>query len=189
MNTSTQLRTFTELPWLKIFSQTIDQPQSLPAALAEHGLTLDQLFLFSKKSEDASEPYGRKLLFNNDEIEVMLACWSEKAAASPHNHGHSQGLIWFARGYFSEQHFRFQDRELKKTELRQYPEGHVVRVDGNDIHSCSPNETGLSLHIYSPPIHQMKVWDAKHRKTLIVADHCGAWVPKNKELILSETAW
>lgn len=181
---------FCEIPWLKIFTQTIDQPQALPAVLAGYGVDAFRLAQIAQESPNKSEAYGRKVLFKNHEVEVMLAKWSYKAMAVPHNHGSSQGLIWFARGNFLEQHYRFQSANLIQSEAAEfYKENQVVTIDSSDIHSCQPESTGMSLHIYCPPIHDMKVWDAENKRTLIVADECGAWIPENTDLIVSEKKW
>lgn len=181
---------FSDIPWLKIFNQTIDQPQALPAVLAGFGVDAFRLAAITKESSTPGEAYGRKVLFKNEDVEVMLAKWSYKKTAAPHNHGTSQGLIWFAQGNFLEQHYRFLNQNLVHNEAAQiYKENQVVTVDTKDIHSCCPETTGISLHIYSPPIHDMKVWDQEHKRTLTVADECGAWVPQNKNLIVSEIKW
>lgn len=178
------------LPWLNIFNQTIDRPENLPLLLAEHGVDGDCLSNFADSAASPSEPYGRKILFKDGQIEVMLASWSYKSSAAPHNHGSSKGLIWFAHGRFSEQHFRFRDRNLQKINPAiLFSENEVVAVDANDIHSCCPESTGLSLHIYSPPINEMKVWDEAQKLTLTVSDECGAWIPKDRDLILEEHPW
>lgn len=183
-------KNLSEIPWLKVFNQTIDQPQTLPALLAEYGVDAFHLAKLAKKSPNSNEAYGRKVLFKNQEIEVMVAEWSYKAMAAPHNHGTSQGLIWFARGDFYEQHYRFQNRDLVEIEKPQFfKENQTAAVGSSDIHSCSPATTGLSLHIYSPPIHKMKVWDQKSKRTLTVADECGAWVPDDPAFILAESVW
>lgn len=186
----TKIDNYSSIPWLKIFDQTFEQPSYFPGLLTSFGIGVKELSLIAKKSTDESEAYGRKVLFQNSEIEVMLACWSYKAMASPHNHGASKGMIWFAKGNFSEQHYRFQNGVLRKVSSPVlFKENEVVTVDANDIHSCCPESIGLSLHIYSPPIHHMKVWDQEKKRTLTVENHCGAWVPKNKNLILQEVPW
>ncbi len=179
-----------KIPWLNIFNQTIDQPETLPVLLGNHGVKAFHLAKLAKESLNATEAYGRKIIFKNDEIEVMLAKWSFKAMAAPHNHGSSKGLIWFAQGNFQEQHYQFKNKNLMQVDRAQfYFENQVVTVEQSDIHSCQPETVGVSLHIYSPPIHDMKVWDSEKKRTLIVADNCGAWIPENKDLIISEKIW
>src|SRR5690349_15534758 len=115
-----------EIPWSEIFSKTIGQPLSLPKVLAEFGITKMQLLSLGQKSLSPSEPYGRKILFHDAEIEVVLASWSLCSMASPHNHGAARGMIWYVQGHFIEQHYRFKDRQLVKSGgPRSYQEGDV----------------------------------------------------------------
>lgn len=190
MTNESVIQKLSEVPWVKIFTQTIDQPQALPAVLAGYGIDAFRLAEIAQDSPHASEAYGRKVLFKNEEVEVMLAKWTYQSMAAPHNHGTSQGLIWFAQGNFREQHYHFKNHALTQEQSSQiYSENEVVTVEPNDIHSCQPETVGLSLHIYSPPIHHMKVWDQEKKRTLTVADECGAWIPENKNLIVSEKNW
>ena len=178
------------IPWLSIFNLCYDNPQHLGSTLIRYGISAAELLKISEKPIHPSEPYGRKILFKDSKIEVMLAQWSYQAMAHPHNHGHSQGLIWFAFGDFFEQHFLFRDQNLiPQGEPLFYKEGAVAKVIENDIHSCCPVTEGLSLHLYTPPIDQMKVWDSINKKTLTLANQCGAWIPENNHLILNSTSW
>ena len=49
--------------------------------------------------------------------------------------------------------------------------------------------SGLSLHIYFPRIEKMRVYDVEGRRTLVVSDNCGAWIPRQPEQLVNETAW
>jgi cysteine dioxygenase len=179
-----------KVSWMNLYSKVKSSPKDLPRLLSNLGVSADKLSELSQESNSDAEPYGRKILFSNESIEVMLAHWTYQAAASPHNHGQSGGLIWFVKGNFYEQHFRFLNSNLEKTDQKiLYKENDVVQVDPSHIHSCQPEHSGLSLHIYSPPIHRMKVWDLKNKQTLIVADHCGAWIPADFSLILEKSNW
>ncbi|MBC7741195.1 MAG: cysteine dioxygenase family protein [Bdellovibrionaceae bacterium] len=176
--------------WMQILSQSFTTPAELPFVLSKRSLSVEKLVRLAQTSACDDEPYGRKILFKSPEIEVMLAKWSYQASASPHNHGFSKGLIWFVQGDFSERHFIFSEGELKSSgEPVQFKEGSVAQVVSNDIHSCCPVKDGVSLHIYSPAIQKMKVWDLKNRETLTVADECGAWIPKDLKLIANRVKW
>ncbi len=179
-----------EVPWLSIFRQMISMPEQLPSQLKTRGLDAKALSSLLVTNKSDFEPYSRNIIFRNDGIEVMLASWAENAISSPHNHGFSSGLIWFVEGDFAEQHFNFTGGDLvKQGAIQKYKENSVVTVRQSDIHSCGPSSFGVSLHIYSPPIHGMKVWDTIGKRTLTVADECGAWIPKDENLILDQKEW
>jgi hypothetical protein len=57
--------------------------------------------------------------------------------------------------------------------------------------STTPMRTsgGLTLHVYVPGVHAMRVYDRASRATLEVADGCGAWVPADHSLIVRRWPW
>jgi predicted metal-dependent enzyme (double-stranded beta helix superfamily) len=179
-----------DLDWTEIFELCIDIPHLLPKHLESLGISLQVLQRWAAPSPVNGEPYSRKILFKATHIEVMLATWSNKAISSPHNHGSSQGLIWFAQGSFSEQSYSFKNQNLDPIgKAVHFSENTVVKVNSGDIHSCGPEADGLSLHLYAPPIHKMRVWDISQKRTLTVANESGAWIPSDSQLILSSANW
>ncbi len=176
--------------WFRILNESLKAPDTLPTILAQNEIGVERLTLLARASVKKNEPYGRQILYKSPEIEVMLAKWSFASAASPHNHGFSGGLIWFLKGDFTEQHFTFSEGQLVPIgESDFFSEGQVAKVVSSDIHSCCPVAEGISLHLYSPAIHDMKVWDLKNKETLTVAGECGAWIPENSKLILKRVKW
>jgi len=136
-----------------------------------------------------AEPYGRKVLFRSEKFEVMLASWTQGAECAPHDHGFSRGVVWLVDGDFVEMHYDLQQdlKTVGKGILR--PEGSFLRVTPGDIHSMVASNGGLSLHIYTPAIHRMKVYDQAQRRTLTVSDDCGAWIPLDTTQILDQEPW
>lgn len=190
MNREKEISFNNPIPWVEIFHQAYENPGLLRDSLSHLNFDPATLLKLSIQSTTSTEAYGRKILYKDSNIEVMLARWSFQAMAQPHNHGHSKGLIWFVMGNFFEQQFLFKNRELKpKADPNPYFENQVVRVGEDDIHSCCPQTTGLSLHLYVPPIKEMRVWDQLNKKTLVVADNCGAWIPSDSNLIIKEIPW
>lgn len=184
------LKDLSALNWLGLLNEAFDAPMTLPSLLKNKGVSKDALIRVARKATNNSEPYGRQVLYRSPEIEVMLARWSYQFASSPHNHGFSKGLIWFVKGDFQEQQFEFKSGSLQETnELTLFREGEVASVVSNDIHSCKPSTEGISLHIYSPAIESMKVWDMQKKEILTVADECGAWIPTNDNLIIKRAKW
>lgn len=184
------LQDLSQRDWLGILNQSLLTPALLPVLLVNNGVSVERLTQLARMSLNLYEPYGRHILYKSPEIEVMLAKWSYRSAASPHNHGYSRGLIWFLKGDFNEQHFQFSKGQLNAVGAPVYfAEGDVATVVSSDIHSCSPVGEGISLHLYSPAIQEMKVWDLANKETLTVADECGAWVPQKSDLIIKRVKW
>ncbi|RYZ79861.1 MAG: hypothetical protein EOP04_26955 [Proteobacteria bacterium] len=160
-----------------------------PEILAKAGLSIQKLRGLSVPSITMDQPYGRHVLFQTDQCEVMLASWSKGAECAPHDHGFSKGLVWLVDGNFRETHYELGKNlsVLGKSILRK--SGTILNVTPGDIHSMVALDGGISLHIYSPAIQDMKVFDPNLRRTLSVTGDCGAWVPTNKNQIISEEAW
>jgi len=140
-------------------------------------------------SPSPGQAYGRRVLFQDDHHEVMLAQWAKGEHCLPHDHGYSAGEVLFAKGDFVETQFRFRGRLISIGEVRSVRAGERIPVQAGEIHSCYSPTGGLSLHVYHPPISQMKVYDLIARETLTVSDDCGAWRPCEPKQILSKTEW
>jgi hypothetical protein len=145
------------------------------------------------------EPYGRCVLWADAEGEVMLASWRKGAACAPHDHGHAEGMVVVLDGRFTEVAYDAPPHGLLTMRRRAASVGDVVRVPPGLVHemraeTCG-NATplrasgGLTLHVYVPGIHAMKVYDRATRATLEVADGCGAWVPADLSLIVRRWPW
>lgn len=134
-------------------------------------------------------PYARCILWKNHEMEVMLARWNKQMACSPHNHGFSNGFVWFVQGDFEEVGYVFEQGQLRSQSKKIWSAGEVSRVQVEDIHSCRPHDGGVTLHFYSPPIHQMKVYSYEQKATYLVSDTCGAWEPLENSDLISVSSW
>jgi cysteine dioxygenase len=135
-----------------------------------------------------SDPYGRKVLFRSEKFEVMLATWASGAECAPHDHGDARGIVWLVEGDFTETHYELTENLTVIGKPLSRPAGTLLRVTPGDIHSMVAHKGGMSLHIYTPSIHDMKVFDTEKRRTLVVTDDCGAWVPHPSQIV-SEEAW
>ncbi|MES2767840.1 MAG: cysteine dioxygenase family protein [Bdellovibrionota bacterium] len=135
-----------------------------------------------------NEPYGRSILFAAPDFEIMLATWAPGAICAPHNHGFSNGAVWLIEGTFIESHFNFDQGLALVGQPKVKSQDTLLNVDNGDIHSMQSVFGGVSLHLYSPPIHNMKVFDENTKSTLIVTDDCGAWVPAENK-ILNRELW
>jgi predicted metal-dependent enzyme (double-stranded beta helix superfamily) len=169
--------------------------ESFSAARLVRGLrarfsSLADLEAYSRPPAEG-QPYGRVILFKDEQCEVMLARWRPGATCAPHDHGASSGLVWFARGEFVEHQFDLEPGAglTEQGAARVIREGEEVDVRDGDIHSCHSTGEGLSVHVYSPPVTQMKVYDRGQRDVLVVSDDCGAWVPADPQQILSREKW
>ena len=135
------------------------------------------------------EPYGRLPLFRSDEGEVMLAGWHAGERCAPHDHGSARGLVVVVQGTFTETAYRFDGRFLLGGSPKPRIPGDVLEVAPGTIHDLEATSDGITLHVYSPAIEEMRVFDAVTRTTLVVADGCGAWIPEDSSLVVARHPW
>lgn len=178
-----------EFDWSAIAQSVTENPAATLEIFEVHGVSL-QALNHLRRMPFRHDPYGRKVLYQSKQNEVMLATWALGAECAPHDHGYSTGVVWLVEGRFTEQRFEMNDGDLYPIGLpHKRDPGVFVHVGDGDIHSMRSLDAGMSLHIYSPPIRSMKVFDPLTRSTLTVSDDCGAWIPQDARQIVERQAW
>ena len=137
---------------------------------------------------DPVTPYSRVVLSGAPECEIMLARWAPDRVCAPHDHGASAGWVFYFEQDFEEHAYKWRDGALVTHATHEHRAGSYTQVVKNEIHSCRSKGSGLSLHIYFPRIEKMRVFDLAARRTIIVTDNCGAWIPGPEQRV-KETAW
>ncbi|MCM3766037.1 cysteine dioxygenase family protein [Neobacillus niacini] len=165
----------------------------LKDALLQINLTLDD---FEHLPEPADgKPYNRKLLYKNSEVELLVMNWSELECA-PHDHGQSHGWIQVISGMTKNTVFELNGDGLPTELFHEYQDrGQYLYAPKKGIHQMQASQgTDLvTLHLYSPPITGMMVYDLQKCAVCVVSDDCGAWWPeeqvqKVKEIQLKRNA-
>lgn len=99
--------------------------------------------------------YKRTVLFQNNDVEVILIDWDTESETPIHDHGKSRGLIKVLKGSLREEVFLLHKKfPMEKAYSRFYRSGSVVLEFPNFIH-CMKNAgktRARSLHIYTPPL-------------------------------------
>lgn len=146
---------------------------------------------FDTLPERAGEAYHRNVLLTEPGYEVMMATWKKNQDCLPHSHGNSTGYVMMIEGQFIETEYHWHLEKIEKTiNQRLYKPDDVIAIEGHEIHAMqSLKDRGLTLHIYSPPIANMEVYDMKSETTYTVSDNCGAWIPHDENLILKKETW
>lgn len=134
-------------------------------------------------------PYSRLPLYRGAEGEVLLVAWSEAVECAPHDHGTATGRVALLRGVFTERLWDWKQKRLHPFGKRKLRTGMVLRVTAGSIHSMYAEGSGVSLHVYTPAITRMRVYDLQARRTLIVSDDCGAWIPEDASQIVAAQRW
>lgn len=129
-------------------------------------------------------PYSRKIIYSGPEGESMVAHWPAGALCYPHDHGEAWGAVIVLEGKVYEQGFRLAGDLREAGPERVYAAGEAVLVRPDGIHHMRAEPRSVTLHLYAPPIREMKVYDQRNKLIYTVADDCGAWIPGEPNLIL-----
>ncbi|MEH7251512.1 cysteine dioxygenase family protein [Neobacillus niacini] len=158
----------------------------LKNALLQLNMTLDDLTDLPEPTE--GKPYNRKLLFKNEEVELLVMNWSQLECA-PHDHGHSHGWIQVVSGTSLNSIYEMKGKGLPTELFHQYhQQGKYFFAPKKSIHKmkASNNTEMVTLHLYSPPITGMIVYDLEKCAACVVSDDCGAWWPDEQYQKLKE---
>jgi cysteine dioxygenase len=152
----------------------------LKDALLKLDITLDDLARLPEPS--GGKPYNRKLLYKNEEVELLVMNWSQLECA-PHDHGHSHGWIKVLSGTSQNTVYEVKGNGLPSELFHEFHhKGKYFYAPKKAIHKMkASNKTDMvTLHLYSPPITGMIVYDLQKCAACVVSDDCGAWWPEEQ---------
>jgi predicted metal-dependent enzyme (double-stranded beta helix superfamily) len=129
---------------------------------------------------DTTKPYGRRVLLDTDELEVMVAQWTRDMPCAPHDHGGSLGVVRVLQGRSRHQIWTVDDQGLRSVRKETVAAGETMMCGSDLIHSMEDDgaeDPLITLHMYTRSIDHMIVYDTEQHETLVVDGTCGAWVP------------
>ncbi|WGG46863.1 cysteine dioxygenase family protein [Rossellomorea sp. DA94] len=151
--------------------------KELKEVLQSLNISLEDLQPYLESPE--GKPYYRKLLYQNEAVELLVMNWSDMECA-PHDHGDSKGWIQVMDGTSVNTIFEVRDNKLPQELFdREYREGSFFFAPKKAVHKMKKGSAGdlVTLHLYSPPIQGMMVYDLEKCAACVVSDECGAWWP------------
>jgi cysteine dioxygenase len=180
--------TLTLHPQAKNVLESLKNPsrQEMKEALTELNMSVTDLAPLLQSS--SGKPYYRKLLYKNQNVELLVMNWSDLECA-PHDHGDSHGWIQVLNGTSVNSVYEVNGNNLPKELFKEYHhQGQYFFAPKKGVHKMQADDTrGLvTLHLYSPPISGMKVYDFEKCAACIVSDDCGAWWPDEQRQKLKE---
>jgi len=132
------------------------------------------------------DPYGRVLLFHNENVEVMIGAWKRGDWCAAHDHGPSIGVCYSYSGQIEHASYELSGKELHMVERCTISDNAFLPLDLGMIHSLcntSSDEPYVGLHIYSPPTRDVRVFDIESGNIYHITDDHGAWVPEDPSKI------
>lgn len=149
----------------------------------------DWSFTQSYQVEDSHRPYSKRLLLENDFIEIVLIKWKYQIPCTPHDHGNSWGYVKILNGSLENTSYSIKNDSLytKKNQVTSHGKEELLYIPKNYIHSIeSTNKQTTTLHFYVTPIKNMKIYNFEEKKGYIVSSDSGAWLPLEPHQILKE---
>ncbi|MDN4523166.1 cysteine dioxygenase [Fictibacillus fluitans] len=159
--------------------------RQLFTALKQLDARLEDVFPFLKEPDN--KPYGRQMIYQNDHLEILLMQWSSSMDCSPHDHGQSYGWVQVISGSSDHSIYEIPSDSLPRERVkRKEKSGSFLNVGKGMIHKMGSagEEPLITLHVYSPPISGMKVYDLNKCAVCIVSEDCGAWWPEEQKQML-----
>ncbi len=134
-------------------------PELKSAIQSLTGIT-ENVSFYATKPEKLS--YGRNVLFQTDELEVILINMPPGEQTPIHDHGESIGCVYVVEGELVNMAFTLEenDRPVFLSENR-VGEGEFLEVTRDLIHLLhnSSDQRFISFHVYSPPLTAMKNYE------------------------------
>ena len=139
------------------------------------------------------QAYGRLVVLEDSNREVIAMQWKRGATCAIHDHGATaSGRVHLVVGALMEERFAFDGQNLRATERLRHVAPCTIEVPPGLIHRMTAEaeaEVTLSIHHYAPRISRMRLYDPVGRRTITVPDDCGAWLPASSETIVSIEPW
>ena len=116
--------------------------------------------------EDGTLPVGRdgRRLLATEAYEAWLLAWSPGSSVEPHDHGDSDGAFVVCSGELAEVRWAGS-----RQHTRRLGAGDCAAIPASVVHDVVAvgSGTAFSIHAYSPPLREMRFYDAQ--ATTVVA--------------------
>jgi SAM-dependent methyltransferase len=144
----------------KLLQTEVVKPHEICQMIKEADITVIDLMPWADLDHSPADSYGRKMVFEGPNFEVMVMSWKAGDFSAIHDHGYTQ---WGAVKVFGEaEHatFRVEDDKIHTLSRTKLKPGTVVGVGHSLIHqmgNSSSNEGYISLHVYGDLVQRENV--------------------------------
>ena len=127
-------------------------------------LDCNQIAELKKNHTKPDKGYSRNRYCINDLFELVLICWAPKASSSIHNHGSSSCFYRILSSSIDEIRYNKLDDIISKEHSHiKHRENSISYInDSIGVHqmiNTSNDEYGYSIHLYSPPLSNINVYN------------------------------
>ncbi|MFD0694765.1 cysteine dioxygenase [Paenibacillus sp. GCM10027628] len=110
------------------------------------------------KTEPSGLPYGRNVVFSNQDLEVIIIYIPANQATAIHNHGSSIGTAYLIEGSLVNTMYTLDSYGFPVPLHDDFIQaGQCFNAPAEQIHQLSNpfHERAISLHVYTPPLRQV----------------------------------
>jgi len=127
-------------------------------------------------------PYARHCLLEWQGHELLLLAWRPSAPTAIHDHGGGHGSAFVLQGTLEEKSWASKEALWRMEAPRQRrltsSQKHSLGIEKEHLHCMeSMAETTYSLHHYQGISAPMHIYDPQKRRSLVLAQDHGAWMP------------
>ncbi|MEP6748824.1 MAG: cysteine dioxygenase family protein [Bacteroidota bacterium] len=136
--------------------------------------------------------YEKEILLVNNEIEVIVSGWLPGNTCFPHDHDQAECFVFVLNGRVENTLLDFDNGRLEITHKTVKQGGDNLYLGAGIIHYMQNigNENLICLHVYTPGISEMRVFDDQHKIIYTLSGEAGAWLPpKEKSYILEARSY
>ena len=139
-----------------IQNQTDLNPQKACQCVAEANLQAEDLMLWADFDHPLADSYGRHLIYDGGNFEIMVMSWAPGDFSAIHDHGEAQWGAVQSFGHAEHSVYQLQHNRLSIEDIMPFSTGSVIAVDHDLIHQMgNPSQHPfLSLHVYGSATHQ-----------------------------------
>jgi cysteine dioxygenase len=115
--------------------------------------------------------YGRHVIYKNDCLEVLVINLPPHKETAIHDHGQSIGCAMVLEGKLLNSIYRLDESQIKRSSAYMVHQGECLFSTRGLIHKMSntKNERMVSLHVYCPPLQNMKSFQ-EQEETILLTD-------------------
>lgn len=113
-------------------------------------ISVEDLEPYADFDHPGEDCYGRKLVVDNGNYEIMVMSWNPDHYSSIHNHGYTQWGVVQVFGNTHHMIYNVKDDELRFSKKEILTSGEIVKVNNKLIHQMGNATTSgyMTLHVY-----------------------------------------
>lgn len=129
------------------------KPADMRRIVLQAEVQIDDLLPWADFDHPVTDSYGRRLIYQGDNFEIMTMSWAPGDFSTIHDHGYTQWGCVQVFGPAEHATFRMDDQSITTLARWQMKPGEAIGVHHDLLHQMgnATDERFLSLHVYGEP--------------------------------------